>query len=445
MDAAVPGLDTTLDQVAALVPGPRLAIDALAIAGDLSDQQDLSSAFQVEKATLAAAALANLSAGCTIVNRDRLHAMLATHVEIDGHQPDTWAPLSGYYSTADNETIQLHCNFAHHASGVVDLLGCEPTRAGVEQAVAQHNAADLEQRLMTAGLIGARLRTMNEWDDHPHAQATASLPLIEVTKIGEGTPRASGRRHRVLDCSRVLAGPVTSMVLAADGSDVLRVGAKHLPSVQGCVIATGFSKRNTFVDLNTPDGRSSFGSLLADADVWVDSYRPGSFADRGFGLDQVPPGSVVIQISAFDWVGPWAQRRGYDSIVQSTTGMVKAGSEWSGSQHPVPLPVQALDYCTGLIGAFAARQLVRHQSVEGGTWLARLSLLRTRNWLVGLGSPRSFEPRSVNVLDSGLHTVDSVFGRVRAAAPIGGGRSNPPQGLGSSPPAWQNKTQSNSH
>ena len=225
------------------------------------------------------------------------------------------------------------------------------------------------------------------------------------------------------------------MTFAAHGADVLLVGAAHLPSVDIGVLATGFGKRNAFVDLNTTAGRTEFTRLLETCDVWIDSYRPGAFAARGF-TPRGAPGAVTVQVSAFDWTGPWAERRGFDSIVQSTTGIVDAGTHASGGTEPVPLPVQALDFCTGLLAAFAGRQLVTHQAIHGGTWLARLSLLRTRNWLLSLRGEAPFTPARPVIDAAARETVETPFGHVTAARPIGGHFAHGPQPLGSSAPEW---------
>ncbi len=425
-------LEASMHRVADLVPGPALAIDRL----ELSGASTFPSAFDVDLAARTCAGLAVLADGGTTLDLDRLMALLVTHVEVDGGAVPAWADLSGYYDTADGGHIQLHCNFPHHAAGVVHRLGCDANRPAVQHAILDWNADELEAQLIDDGMIAARLRTMNEWTRHPHARATGGLPLIDIEQLGDAPPRPTGRRDRVLDCSRVLAGPIAGMTLAAQGCDVLRVGAAHLPSVDVGVLATGFGKRNAFADVTTDDGSQRFGALLDDADVWIDAYRPGAFERAGFGLDRVPPGAVVVQISAFDWVGPWAGRRGFDSIVQSTTGIVDAGRVASGRDGPTPLPVQALDYCTGLLAAFTAMRLRRHQAAHGGTWLARLSLLRARNWLVSLGGPEPFQPEVARALPSALHTVDTPFGRVTAARPILGAWSSGPQPLGSAEPAW---------
>jgi hypothetical protein len=214
------------------------------------------------------------------------------------------------------------------------------------------------------------------------------------------------------------------------------MGAPHLPSVEVAVLGTGFGKRNAYVDLETTQGCQTFTGLLDEADVWLDAYRPNAFANRGFEPDAVGPGGVVVQISAFDWTGPWANRRGFDSIVQSTTGIVEAGRSAAGSGDPTPLPVQLLDYATGYLASFAAHRLVAHQRDVGGTWLARLSLLRTRNWLVSLGGPNAFVPAAAKPTAAAMTTVASPFGQLSAPLPIGGAFGAPPQPLGSSAATW---------
>ncbi len=426
--------------MASLVPGPALATEALSFSGSTS----FASCFDVDTAALTAAGLANLANGITEVDRDRVAALFAGRILVDGEPLPTWAELSGNYRTSTGGSIQFHCNFPHHAEGVVRRLGCAPDRDAVQEAVLGWDPDELEAALIADGMIAARMRTLEEWDEHPHARATAHLPLITVERIGDGDPRPEPRRLRVLDCSRVLAGPVTGLTLAANGADVLRVGAAHLPSVELCVLATGFGKRNTDLDLRTAEGSAAFGQLLDGADVWIDGFRPGALAGQGFPVERATPGSVIVQINAFDGpddlapghASPWAGRRGYDSIVQTTTGIAAEGMARSGRDGPTPLPVQANDFCTGLLAAFAARRLVDHQAQVGGTWLARLSLLRTRNWLVGLAPPVDYTPAAVDVDPAALHTVDSEWGRVTAARPIGGSWPTPPMALGTAEPVW---------
>ncbi len=385
------------------------------------------------------------------LTNDAIAATFAGHLEVDGEAPPKWADLSGYYRTGDDRLIQLHCNFDHHAQGVVDRLGCERDRGAVERAILRWSAEDLESTLIDDGMIAARLRSLAEWDTHPHAVATMGLPLLEATQIGDAPPRPLTTAARplegicVLDCSRVLAGPTAGQTLAAGGAGVVRIGASHLPSVPVCVMSTGFGKRNADLDLRDANDKDAFARLLRTADVWIDAFRPGALASHGFTPEWVAhhaPGTVVVQLSAFDWVGPWSRRRGFDSIVQSTTGVVDAGTSLGGAHGPTPLPVQALDYATGFLAAAAGAQLLRHQREVGGTWLVRLSLLRTRNWLVGLRDPMAFTPSPPRYSDDALHDTDSEFGRLRAAKPLFGTWTSPPARLGTATPAWLGASQS---
>lgn len=422
-------------------------------------------------ATVGAATLAALDAGTArsdgsderaagSLTVDVAHALAdwRGQVAVDGSEVPGWAPLSGRYRAAGGRFVQLHCNFPHHASGAAEVLGVGEDRDAFQAAVARRDPFELEEEMRTSGMICAAYRTLDEWAVHPHAVATADLPLLTVERLGDAPPRSSrsaaGRSAerrvaplnrplgglRVLDCSRVLAGPVCGRTFAAHGADVLRVGAPHLPSVEVGVIATGFGKRNAFVDLDTAAGVERFTELLASADVFVDAYRPGALAGRGFSAEraaEINPGIVVVEICAFDWVGPWAGRRGFDSIVQSTTGIALGQAELIGSDEPVHLPMQALDFATGYLAAFAGARLVAEQARRGGSWRARLSLLRTRNWLVGLDEPRPFDSGPPPPTEPYTQEVSSPFGTITAVRPVAGHWELPPAPLGSSEPVWR--------
>ncbi len=404
--------------------------------------QVFSSAFDVDRLAIASAGAAASVAGQPTIDRTRLAPTFSTLTEIDGSPIPKWADLSGYYRTGDERTVQLHCNFPHHRDGVLDALGLsgtDTTRVDVENAIATLGALELETMLLERGMICAMIRSLDEWGHHPHAAATNGLPLISVSRLGDAPARPK-RQTRVLDCSRVLAGPVAGQTLAAQGADVLRLGADHLPAVPICVMSTGFGKRNTSVDVRTPSGAATMRALLGDADVWLDAYRPGAFAEHGFspeGLADDAPGCVVVQLCAFDWDGLWAGRRGFDSIVQSTTGIVDAGTVAAGRGEPTPLPVQALDYATGYFAAAAATHMVNHQRNVGGSWLVRLSLLRTRNHLVSFGGPHTFAPKTPTVDRSvALHTIESTFGELTTSLPLVGSVTAAPSELGTSSAEW---------
>ena len=423
---------SALHSIDRLIPGPSLQPDAVSLLG----VPGFASAFDVDIAAMASAASAQLAAGNSEVDASRVKSMMVGQVLIDGESVPKWADLSGYYATSNDRFIQFHCNFEHHAAGVVSRLGCAPTRESVQEAVLGWDPIELETALIGDGMIAAYLRTIEEWNTHPHAHATRDLPLMSVTQVGEAAPRDASHRSRVLDCSRVLAGPIAGQTLASQGADVLRIGAAALPSVEMCVIVSGAGKRNASLDLRKAGDKEQFASLLGQADIWIDAYRPGALSGHGFSIDSVEPGTIAVQLSAFDTVGPWAGRRGFDSIVQSTTGIVDAGQQAANASQPTPLPVQLLDYATGLLAAAAATKVRAHQAVVGGTWLIELSLLRTRNWLVGLGGPHTFTPQAPSPVEEAQVTMESPFGQVTVPAPLSGSFASPPCRLGSAEPTW---------
>ncbi|BAN00431.1 CoA transferase [Ilumatobacter coccineus] len=456
-------VDADLAVISHLVDGDDQPLPRVEVTGPPSMA---ASAFDVDRALAASAAYAVAAAdrvgglrGGPVPTRsidlEHLLAFCTTHVEVDGEAVPAWADLSGVYETTDGRHLQIHCNFDHHATGVVQRLGCASTRESVAAAIGERNAFELEAALIADGMIAAVVRTLDEWADHPHARATADLPLVSVEQIADAPPRALAtgsdadaplRGVRVVDCSRVLAGPVAGQMLAGAGADVIRIGAEHLPSVPIGVMATGFGKRNAYADIETDAGRTALWELLSESDVWIDAYRPGALASHGFTPERVAaarPGIVIVQVCAFDWVGPWAGRRGFDSIIQSTTGVRAAGGEWAVGDDgepagvgPIGLPVQALDYATGFLAAGVASQLVARRAASGGSWLARLSLLRTRDWLLSMGGPTAFRPSPVAVDDRFLDEIDSDFGRIRSVRPFVGAWPGPPTRLGSSSPTW---------
>ncbi|NNE94649.1 MAG: hypothetical protein HKN24_01315 [Acidimicrobiales bacterium] len=438
---------------AALEPFWNTTGDSAAPTFTATDAVDDHSAFRTGLAasTSVAAVLASVAelAGEPIARLDQSLALASftTHARVEGEPLPKWASLSGFYRTADDRFVQLHCNFPHHAAGAARRLGVPQERLAFERAIAGWEAAELESALIADGMIGAMYRTLDEWAEHPHAVATADLPLIEITTLAEGNAsNATPGAHdlplsglKVLDCSRVLAGPAAGQALANLGAAVLRIGAEHLPTVETCVIATGTGKRNTHLDLRTADGRETFAGLVGEADVVIDAFRPGALEQHGFGASDIAAISSrtsVVQISAFDWTGPWAMRRGFDSIVQTTTGIALAGAEMSNSETPVHLPVQSLDYATGYFAAAAAIRAVHRFRAEGRTSLTRLSLLRTRNWLLELGGPTPFTPGSIIPTADQLQTTDSDFGRVELVRPFAGRWAHGPQRLGSSAAVW---------
>jgi crotonobetainyl-CoA:carnitine CoA-transferase CaiB-like acyl-CoA transferase len=394
------------------------------------------------------------------VNARRALAMFRSerYLTIDGQLPaNVWDPIAGYYQAGDGRWIQLHTNFPHHRDGVLRVLQCENDRAAVAQAIGRWQASELDARLAAEGLCAALVRTAEEWQAHPQAAALAALPLFEITRIGAAPPEpmAGGTDCprplsgvRVLDLSRVIAAPVAARTLAQHGADVLAISAAHLPNIAPLVIDTGRGKRSAQLDLRDKQGRDTLRTLVGEADVFLQAYRPGALAAQGFSpgeLSKVRPGLVYVSLSAYGRTGPWRERRGFDSLVQSATGIAWEEGQAAALDGPGKLPCQALDHASGYLAAFGAMVALQRRATEGGSWLVRVSLAQTGRWLQsmarvedGLAAPDLGKEEILGW----RHTMESPFGWIGAMAPVEQMAETmphfelPPVPLGSHAPEW---------
>jgi crotonobetainyl-CoA:carnitine CoA-transferase CaiB-like acyl-CoA transferase len=348
------------------------------------------------------------------------------YMRVDGGPPkDLWDKIAGLYRCGDGRFVRLHTNFPHHRDGVLKLLNCDYSREAVQHALDGWKAEAFETAAAEAGLVVTATRSFAEWDTHPQGRALAAMPVFSIERIGAAPPQPlpAGDRPlsgvRVLDLTRVIAGPVCGRTLAAHGADVMLVTAAHLPQMGPLVIDSGRGKLSTFIDLRETAGRDTLGGLLRDADVFVQGYRPGAVAKSGFSPEQAAqlrPGIVYVSLCAYSHEGPWATRRGFDSLVQNANGMNHAEAEAAGSAQPKPLPCQALDHGAGYLMAFGAMAALARRVTEGGSWHVRVSLAQTGQWIRslgridGLGVP---DPGFDDVRDR-LYEVDSGFGRLTA-------------------------------
>lgn len=304
--------------------------------------------------------------------------------------------VMGTYPAKHGRWSYLHCNFPNHRAAALKVLGVPEEREAVRKAVAQWDALELEEAIIAAKGAGGMVRTMDEWAQHPQGMAVAALPLMEIIRIGDSPaePLPAGDRPlsgiRVLDLTRVIAGPTCGRTLAEHGADVLKVSAAHLPSLGRQEYDTGHGKLSTYLDLRENRYREILRGLAREADVFSQGYRPGTIADRGFSpeaLAEMRPGMVVVSLSAFGHAGPWAARRGFDTVIQTVSGITHRQGEVFPGTAPGPqfYPVSAIDFLTGYLMAFGAMVALARRAQEGGSWHVRISLAQVGRWLAERG------------------------------------------------------------
>jgi len=453
---------------------PTQALNALELE---DDGYDYPSSFKIGHLAQASIALSALSAALVHALRHSnkvpkvtvplRHACLEFSTEtlftIDGQTlPSAKGELGGFHATEDGHVF-IHDSFPHHRSGTLRLLGLDENadREQVSAKVKSWKKLDLEEAAHQSGLVIYALRSYDEWDALPHASQVSNFPII-IRKIGETGPQASPdhvkpdadrclRGLRALELSRVIAAPVAGKTLAAHGADVLWVTSPNLPDLPSLDRNMSRGKRTVQLDLNKFEDAQIMKDLLADCDVFLQGYRPQSLASKGFGAEDIAklrPGIVYANLSAFGPSGPWADRRGFDSLVQTCTGLDVSEAEHYGDGSPARiLPCQALDHAAGYFLATGISAALYKRATEGGSWEVHVSLAATMKYLRSLGQrpgKSGFEIASPtqDVPDTYYEERDSAFGRMRGikhAANVEGltpGWDIMPKPLGSDEPSW---------
>ncbi|GAB3435548.1 CoA transferase [Phycicoccus ginsengisoli] len=331
---------------------------------------------------------------------------------VDGRPLEGFAPLSGFFEAADG-WVRTHANYPHHRDRLLRALElpADAGRADGAAAIARRSAQDVEDVVTADHGIAVRVRTLAEWMAGEQARVVDSHDLLAVERQPAAGPVAPvdvatlGRRVRVLDLTRVLAGPVATRTLAFLGCDVLRVDSPHVPELEALHLDTGSGKRSTLVDLHVEHARARLHELLGEADVLVTGYRPGALAAYHLDAASVAerhPHVVHASLSAWTPDGPWGGRRGFDSIVQAATGI--AMLESSDGTVPAALPAQALDHATGYLLAAGVLAALRARATQGGTWQVRTHLARTAHWLLRTDA---LDGPAAPVVDTGPWTVST--------------------------------------
>ena len=312
--------------------------------------------------------------------------------------PNPWDPIAGDYPTKDG-WIRLHTNAPHHRAAALSVLDNHTDRGGLLPVVAKWSANDLEAAIISAGGCAATMRSLADWNHYPQGIAVAEEPLIHWQEHEGKEPVARAispdrplANIRVLDLTRVLAGPVAGRFLAAYGADVLRIDPPNWDE-PGVIAEVTLGKRCAGLDLKSPDGRAHFEALLRDADILLHGYRPDALPNLGYDTERlraINPNLITVTLNAYGWSGPWTKRRGFDSLVQMSSGIADFGMKMSGADKPVPLPVQALDHATGYLMAASALHGLYQRHHTGGVKTARLSLARVAHLLCSTAQTTTF-------------------------------------------------------
>ncbi len=371
------------------------------------------------------------------------------------HQVDTpsmqhMRSITQPWRCKDGRWYLPHFNLPHLHDRVIGVLKCESSADAVAKAVATWDSHDLEEAVAAARACGSIVRSNSEWLEHPHGKMLAGKPLIEITKIGESDPKPfpAGDRLlsgiRVLDLTRILAGPMAARTLAEHGADVLMVTAQHLPQVPEHIMDTSHGKRSCYLNLNVADDVATIHRLLRDADVFSQGYRPGIMDRLGMNPEQLArerPGLIYLSISCYGHGGPFSNRGGWEQIAQCTTGICLE----NGDERPKLLPASACDYTTGYNGAYGVLLALARRAREGGSYHVRVSLCQSGMHIYRQGRINCDRP------DLGLDAAerDTIMvetrgghGTLKHLAPVLRLSETPPRwdrpspALGSSRPEW---------
>jgi len=425
---------------------------------DFTGSGDLPSVFAVSDFAAAAVGAAGAATAELIgarfgelprvtVGRRLASLWYAWSIRPDGWKmPAPWDPASGDYATADG-WIRLHTNAPHHREAALRVLGAPADKAQVAQAVSGWKSDELESAVVQGGGCAATMRSADAWARHPQGQTVAASPLLTVQTSDDAhdspwtpTPERPLKGLRVLDLTRVLAGPVATRFLAGLGANVLRIDSPTWDE-PGVVPDVTLGKRCARLDLRT--AQAKFRDLLREAHVLVHGYRADALANLGFGPEErrrIRPGLVDVCLNAYGWSGPWKNRRGFDSLVQMSVGIADAGMRELQRDKPTPLPVQALDHATGYLMAAA---VIRGLSTNKG-FQARASLAGTAQLLLSQRPPHpASDVITATAAGDWSDQVEATeFGPAhRLRSPVQVGKAflywdRPAASLGSSPPEF---------
>ena len=368
------------------------------------------------------------AAEASLMSYHFLHYHDSTKAPAERIAQDT-RPIGGFMQTGDERWMYMHPGFAHNTEALMQILGNPKDRTEAQNALNKRTAPDLEREIWRNGLCSAMVRSPTEWDKSPLSDFLSTRPVVDIIQIGDADPigpkKSLGRPlagFRVLDLTRVLAGPTCARTLASYGAETLRIGAAHLPSVPMFVTDTGHGKRASFLDLHEKKQRDQLDNLLSNAHVFSQGYRTGAMERLGFGLGEVAqkrPGIVYVSINCYGHEGPMRTIPGWEQLAQTVSGIAYQHGIHVNEGTPLLQPAAVTDYTTGYLAAFGALTALKRQRELGGTYWVRVSLTRTAMWLRSLGLRRDTQNKPIESEEQEKLTMSSEtsWGKITHLSP----------------------------
>ena len=351
-------------------------------------------------------------------------------------------PPIGQFETADGDMLHVQPGLPHHVSRLCEILACDPDPKRIAAALATRRGTTVEAALGRAGVPAVLVRDEARWLDHAQGRTMRNVPVVEIERIDDAppVPLAAGPDPlsglRVLDLTRVLAGPTCARTLGEYGADVLHVDSPNLLDLKSAQADTAHGKRMTWLDLNDPDQHGNLLDLAGSTDVFVQSYRAARLGRRGLGpraLARLRPGIVYVSVNCYGHHGPWREYAGYDGNAMAATGI----AHLHGSEPTPGIAVAMNDYATAYWGAYGAITALRRRALEGGSWHVKVSLAQSAMWFLRLprlanGADGRSATEVERTADHYLVSEDSPYGVLRQLPPA--------LDLNQTPPRWQRGT-----
>lgn len=363
--------------------------------------------------------------------------------------------LTQPWQTADHQWLLPHTNLPHLEQRILDILKCESTPESIAEGISKWNADELEDVISEQFACGGKVRTPEEWLAHPHGAYLALKPVVEITKIAESEPvllpegdyPASG--IKVLDLTRILAGPSCGLGFAEYGADVLMVTSPELPQVPAFVRDTSHGKRSCFLDFKHQEQAQKLRELIKDADVFIDGYRPDRLAAHGFGANDIfklKPGIIHVSVNCFGSGGPFASRAGWDQVAQAVTGICHTQGEATKAGQPKLTPVFMCDFMTGFLGTFGALIALARRAKEGGSYQVQVSLCQSAMLLQRQGLIEGFENASGRLTAEEFEQYavfddNTVYGDLKSFGPVVRMSETSPKWFGTTPELGSNRAE----